>query len=244
MTEFNNYTKILLLALQNNPKFQDVVDKKQAILDSVYSFHNMSPESTLFIGFNPAILSTRNQIFVTAIDEDIKTFLNEKKVKFQYIDWKTLKNYNKKFDSVVAFDEFFTFAETDVEQQKLIEIICDVAAQVVISTIKDYKNQDFKDREFSIPALIRNSKDNKIFLEFHDWNIKDRACWTTTCFEINNPVGEFKQHGPFNRRTMYFKQLAKFSHDAGSTHFQVHKNLMYKSPIKKNYEHVISIIFE
>ena len=95
MTEFNNYTKILLLALQNNPKFQDVVDKKQAILDSVYSFHNMSPESTLFIGFNPAILSTRNQIFVTAIDEDIKTFLNEKKVKFQYIDWKTLKNYNK-----------------------------------------------------------------------------------------------------------------------------------------------------
>jgi hypothetical protein len=43
---------------------------------------------------------------------------------------------------------------------------------------------------------------------------------------------------------MYFKQLAKFSMDAGASDFIVHKNLMYKSVIRKNYEHVISIRFE
>ena len=51
-------------------------------------------------------------------------------------------------------------------------------------------------------------------------------------------------NGPYLRRALYFKQLAKFSHDAGAVGFNVHKNLMYKSLIKKNYEHVISIRFD
>jgi len=50
--------------------------------------------------------------------------------------------------------------------------------------------------------------------------------------------------GIYNRRTLFFKQLAKFTMDAGASNFLVHKNLMYKSLIKKNYEHVISIHFE
>ena len=37
--------------------------------------------------------------------------------------------------------------------------------------------------------------------------------------------------------------MAKFSIDAGANNFYVHKNLMYKSLIKKNYEHVITISF-
>jgi len=63
-------------------------------------------------------------------------------------------------------------------------------------------------------------------------------------YEIAHPDSQFASYGPFDRRTMYFKQLAKFSMDAGATYFQVHKNLMYKSLNKKNYEHVISITFE
>jgi hypothetical protein len=47
-----------------------------------------------------------------------------------------------------------------------------------------------------------------------------------------------------HRKTMYFKQMAKFCMDTGATDFLVHKNLMYKSLIKKNYEHVISVRFE
>jgi hypothetical protein len=55
---------------------------------------------------------------------------------------------------------------------------------------------------------------------------------------------EMQKHGPFQRRTMFFKQMAKYTKDAGAVDFMVHKNLMYKSLIKKNYEHVISIKFE
>ena len=49
--------------------------------------------------------------------------------------------------------------------------------------------------------------------------------------------------GRYNRRTLFFKQLAKISSDAGALNFVVHKNLMYKSLLKKNYEHVITIEF-
>ena len=242
MTEFANYTKILLSALLVNPKAQDVVTKKVEILNSIYDFHNIAPTRTLFVGFNPAILAVKNKISITAVDDEVLTYLNSKNVSFTYIDFAQLSNYQKKFDSVVALDEFFTFADTDQDQQTAIQTICDCANQVVISTVKDYKNQDFKDKEFSIPALIRNSGNNTIFLEFHDWSLKDRANWITKSYEINDAGTTV--HGPFTRRTMYFKQLAKFSTDAGAVHFQVHKNLMYKSLIKKNYEHVISIIFE
>jgi len=244
MTNFANYTQILLNALQNNPKSQDVVIKKQEILDSVYDFHNISPTSTLFVGFNPAILNTNNRIVLTECSDTVLAYLQSKSINFEYIEFDRLSQYRKAFDSVVAFDEFFTFGLTDTEQQDNIQTICEAAEQVVISTVRDYKNQDFKDKEFSTPALIRNSGENSIYMEFHDWSIKDRAAWITTVYEITNPKNTMQPHGPFDRRTMYFKQLAKFSMDAGATHFQVHKNLMYKSLIKKNYEHVISIIFE
>jgi hypothetical protein len=244
MTEFANYTKILLSALQSNPRPKDVIAKKIEILNSIYDFRNMSPISTLFVGFTPAIMAAAGNIFITAVDQDVLNYLTEQNVDFTYVDFAQLNSYNKKFDSVVALDEFFTFADSDLDQQQLIQLICSVSNQVVISTVKDYKNQDFKDKEFSIPALIRNSSENKIYLEFHDWSVKDRASWLTTTYEIDNPAAHSVTHGPYHRRTMYFKQLAKFSADAGATHFQVHKNLMYKSLIKKNYEHVISIIFE
>ena len=141
-------------------------------------------------------------------------------------------------------DEYFTFANSDQEQQDKIANICNLATVFAISTIRDYKNQDFKDREFSQPIMVRNGPDKKLFIENHDWDLKDRTLWNSVVYEINPATDNLKTYGMFNRRTMFFKQLAKFSIDAGAVNFLVHKNLMYKSLIKKNYEHVVSIQFE
>jgi hypothetical protein len=62
-------------------------------------------------------------------------------------------------------------------------------------------------------------------------------------YEITRASGNTIMYGVFERRTMFFKQLAKFSMDAGAVNFLVHRNLMYKSLLKKNYEHVVSIQF-
>jgi hypothetical protein len=242
---FAIYTDAVLAALKFNPRLNDVVARKQEILDGVYRVENLEPTSVLFVGFNPAILSCQaTNLAVTEISEEAQAWLTGRGVKFTYIDPKDLKQHQKAFECVIAMEEYFTFADSDQAQQTAIAQICSLATAFVISTIRDYKNQDFKDREFSQPAMVRNGADTKIFLEAHDWDLKDRTRWNTMVYEIDQPSDAFKSYGVFERRTMFFKQLAKFSIDAGAVNFLVHKNLMYKSLIKKNYEHVVSIQFE
>jgi len=239
---FKNYTTSILQAFKLHSKQTEIVKRKQEILANVAEFHNFTPNSVLYIGFSPAVFGeTAKKIYLTQIDDDTKNFLKSSGINFDYIDEKNLSSYYKSFDVVIALDEYFTFAASDTEQKNKVNEICSLAKEYVITTCKDYKNQEFKDKEFSIPALIRNNQTNAIYLEFHNGDIADRNVWNTTVYEINN--NQFAHYGPFARRAMFFKQLAKFSADAGAVGFSVHKNLMYKSLIKKNYEHVISIRF-
>jgi len=245
MTTFASYTDSILSAFKFNAHPQDVVKKKYEIVEGVFHFYNLVPTDVLFVGFNPAIMAaTSKNIYVTEISQDARALLSANGVKYTYIDYADLTKYTKRFEAVVALDEYFTFAKSDVDQQKQIGLFCSLARDFVISTLKDYKNQDYKDREYSQPVLVRNGSNKKTYLESHDWDLRDRAVWQTTVFDIDQSSDALESYGPFDRRTMYFKQLAKFSLDAGANNFQVHKNLMYKSLVKKNYEHVISITFD
>lgn len=240
---FESYTDSTLRAFRSHPKPADVVKRKQEILSGVSGYHNFTPDSVLYVGFNPAILAeTANTIAVTYISKQAQEFLHENGIKFTYIAPEKLSQYQRKFESVIALDEYFTFADSDQAQRDCVVEICQLATEYVITTCKDYKNQEFKDREFSIPALIRAGQSSTVYLEFHDHNLQDRNSWKTQVYEIAGT--QLTATGPFDRRAMFFKQLAKFSADAGAVGFSVHKNLMYKSLIKKNYEHVISIRFD
>lgn len=243
MTDFSRYTDAILSALNQTTKTQDVIAKKQGILDSIYEFHNFVPETVLFVGFNPAIVSCGQDAYVTAISKEAMSYLDDNNVRYTYIDENNLGQYRKSFDVVVAVDEYFTFADDDQGQIDVVNKICSLAKEFVITTLRDYKNQDFKDREFSIPAIVRNGSKSSVYTEFHDWTPTNRTTWVSKVYEVSNPDNNLSVYGPFNRHTMYFKQLAKFSMDAGASDFIVHKNLMYKSVIRKNYEHVISISF-
>lgn len=239
---YATYTNISVNALEFNPKSQDIIQKKQEILSAVATHYHSNPTSILFVGFSPMMLGlTYKQIFVTDITDNTKKYLDGSGVKYTYIQPNDLLQYKKQFNWVVASDEYFTFAETEDQQRLSIELLASLAKDLIVTTLRDYKNQDFKDREFSQPLAVHNQKDHKIFLEYHNYDFNDKNAWTTNVYEL---LGNTSQaYGPFSRRSMYFKQMAKFSIDAGAKNFYVHKNLMYKSLIKKNYEHVISISF-
>jgi len=242
---FTQYTNAIHSALIFNPKINEVVARKQEILDGVYRMENLEPTTVLFLGFNPAILScTAKTLAVTEISDAAQAYLKSRGIKFTYIDPANLSDYRKSFECVIAMDEYFTFAHSDQEQQDAIARICNLATAFVISTVRDYKNMDFKDREFSQPVVLRSGANTKLFIENHSWDMKDRTLFDTMVYEIAEPSSSLTTYGLFQRRTMFFKQLAKFSMDAGAVNFLVHKNLMYKSLIKKNYEHVVSIQFE
>ena len=240
--EFASYTESSVNALKFNPKSQEVVDRKQEILRSIGQHHNINPTSVLFYGFSPMMLGAGyKQLAVTQITEQTKKFLDTRGVKYTYVAEEDLGNYKKSFDWVVATDEYFTFANTEEEQLAKIQLASSLAKSLVVTTLRDYKNQDFRDREFSQPLAVHNHNDTKLFLEYHHHDYADKNAWTTTVYEMHE--ANALTYGPYARRSMFFKQMANFSISAGARQFYVHKNLMYKSLIKKNYEHVISISF-
>ena len=240
--DFANYTESSVNALKFNPKSQEVIDRKKEIVQSISTHHGANPTSILFYGFSPLMLaSTYKQISVTDISPEIKNYLDSTGIKYTYIENKDLANHKKQFNWVVATDEYFTFAGTEQEQMDKIQTVCGLAKNVVVTTLRDYKNQDFRDREFSQPLAVHAHNDTKVFLEYHKHNFNDKNAWDTTVYSMHGESATI--YGPYARRSMFFKQMAKFSIDAGAKEFYVHKNLMYKSLIKKNYEHVISISF-
>jgi hypothetical protein len=239
---YGTYTNISVNALDFNPKRLDIIAKKQEIVTSIAQHYKTNPVSILFVGFSSLILSTEyKQIFVTEISEETKDYLNRQNIKYTYIEPAKLVEYQKQFSWVVAGDEYFTFAKTEDQQRQSIELLASLAKDLIVTTLRDYKNQDFKDREFSQPLAVHNHNEHRIFLEYHNYDFNDKNAWTTTVYELQG--NSSKMYGPFDRRAMFFKQMAKFSLDAGAKNFLVHKNLMYKSLIRKNYEHVISISF-
>lgn len=236
------YTDISVSALSSNPRSNDVIDKKKEIITSIISHYNKTPQTVLFFGFSALIFGLTNQdIYLTAVTANTKNYLDEKKIKYTYIEKDDLHNHEKAFDWVIAGDEYFTFADQEEEQKNSVSVLGRLTKSLIVTTLKDYKNQDFKDREFSQPLAIRGDNKNILFVEYHDHDYTEKNAWKTSVYELETNNAKF--YGPFNRRSMYFKQMAKFSLDAGARQFFVHKNLMYKSLIKKNYEHVITISF-
>lgn len=244
MLDFVALSDVNALAFKNNNRSQDVVAKKQEILDNIAQYYNLAPSKILFVGFSGFVMAkSSKKIYITCISDDVKDYLTSQKVNFEYVPEIDLINHRKQFEVVVAVDEYLTYTDSDQIQKDLVGQICSLATDYVITTIRDYKNQDYKDREFSQPSVVRDSNTSTVFLESHSWSQKDRNSWLSTIYAIDQQKRTMQTYGEFARRTMYFKQLANFSMATGAQDFTVHKNLMYKGLIKKNYEHVITITF-
>jgi len=240
MTSFEQYSDILFDAFVNNARSMDLADKKKEILDRLFDYHKTDSDQVLFVGFSPAMLKlTHGKLFVTEVSTTVRDYFKSNGIDVVHITQDQIKN--KQFSTVIAVDEYLTFAESDQEQRDKVVFLSQITSDFIVTTLRDYKNQDFKDREFSIPTVVRRNDHKKIYFEHYEYDINDRNACQGTNYIIEPE--SLTITGPFARRSMYFKQLAKFSLDAGAQSFLVHKNLMHKSIIKKTYEHIITIKF-
>ena len=240
MTDFSKYNLAVFHAFESADQSQEIIEKKASIITDVCRTQQLVPTSILFVGVNPAIYAIKNCVIaVTGVDSKTAAELTKQVPGIQIVNDCT--QYHKKFDCVVAAEEYFTFAKTDQDQYDMVIALAAATKHVLITTLKDYKNLEYKEREFSIPAVIKTPGDHTLFFEYHNQDHENRGAWKSTVYRICGQ--DLLCYGPFARKTMFFKQLAKFSSDAGCKQFTVHKNLMYKSLIKKNYEHVISMKF-
>lgn len=239
-TAFEKYGDILFDAWMIDQRQVNHTDKNPHLLVDIFQYYQLMPRSILFVGFSPWMLTVKSaEIFVTEVGSEVTALLAVCDIEFTLVDLTELMP--KQFDVVVAVDEYFTFAETDQEQQEKVALLSSMAQECLVTTLRDYKNQVTKDREFSYPVAIKDGNSQKIFFEQYEYSPSDHNAIISTSYAIDQ--SGVAVIGPFDRRTMYFKQLAKWTIDAGAKKFLVHKELAYKNIIKKTYEHVITVRF-
>tara|TARA_S200000501_G_C20839086_1_gene750771 strand:- start:1458 stop:2165 length:708 start_codon:yes stop_codon:yes gene_type:complete len=146
-----------------------------------------------------------------------------------------------KYDYVIALDEWLCRAETEQQQIDKINIMPELATQGFYTSVKDYKNMSSRDRFFEENFELKSDAGNCIIIRKRDWSQQDRQAWTQKNYIIQND--DLTVIEPVQCRTMYFKQLAKFSSDAGAKDFQVDKKLMYKPLFSKSFEYIVYISF-
>jgi hypothetical protein len=148
-------------------------------------------------------------------------------------------NSGETFDYTFAADEHFTKSSTEAEQVMAIEALSKLTNIALYTTLKDYRNMHASQRFFQEPFEVKTPAGEAIIIRKRDWNKSDRQQWTNREWIIQND--ELIICAPVECRTMYFKQLAKFSSDAGAKNFQVEKKQMYKPLFSKSFEYIICI---
>ena len=146
-----------------------------------------------------------------------------------------------RYDYVIALDEWLCRAGTEQQQIDKINIMPQLATQGFYTSVKDYKNMSSRDRFFEENFELKSDAGNCIIIRKREWNQNDRQAWTQKNYIIQND--DLTVIEPVPCRTMYFKQLAKFSTDAGAKDFQVDKKLMYKPLFSKSFEYIVYISF-
>ncbi len=239
--QFSDVSQAALAAFLSYQRKDDLVSKKYDLLQSVLSGHYISDATILFLGFDPWLLGDweMNHVTVGMITDDVAEFLTDQGLNYTRIYDDELTD-TIPFDIVITQDELLTYAIGET-QRDAVTLLSELANEVFVTTLRDYKNLAPHNRDFSQPTVIKNDEGFSTFLEFHNYEYKVKNQWVSFIYENGTNINTY---GPFNRQPMFFKQLAKFAYDAGATNFMVHRDLMFKSLLKKNYEHLISVSFK
>jgi hypothetical protein len=148
----------------------------------------------------------------------------------------------QKYHTVLATDEFFTYANSAEQQQRNIESVVACTQQRLIITVRDFKNSHR--HELCNHQVINHNQHTWIINETAKPSTEDRQAWSHDAYVVSHqaPNPASVEHiGSVQRRAVYFKQLAKFCFDAGCSSFRVLPNQLFKPIFKSHVEHVVVV---
>lgn len=210
---------------------ENAVRTKVSVLEKVLEGLGFSPDSIYMCSYTPIAdeLANRYDVYMPA-DQITKT--KNKKIK--------TADENSKYDCVLALDEFLTYCTSEQEQKDRLAELSKMCDGWLITTLVDYKNlAPYKKNQVEV---IHDYKSDAIFLEQNTPISSDKQAWNSYFYSITDH-SNLDAVGPVPRRTMYFKQLAKYSSDLGSTNYIIQKNTLYRGFGRKHWEHIITIRF-
>ena len=234
----------------NVTKTLEVAETKTSIISKVLNGDKKESMKVLSIGCNLVAMGLSKQghdvTVVNATDSCVDSMNNVFKLPMK-LDTDpdgavNLMVQENKFDLVLALDQTLTFFDTEDEQKQFISILSKLTKGKLITSLVDYKNQTSQSRMADLPLTVSINNKQNMFINHRTWDPTDRQRFTNhwLWIEEDSLAGNSKTV----RRTMYFKQLAKFTSDNGGKNFSIHKNLFYKPLLSKAFEHVISIDYE
>lgn len=145
----------------------------------------------------------------------------------------------KQYDTVLALDEYFTyFSSEDNQRDEIMNVASLVSSNgIMISSVRDYRNNPVHKRHMGDTSYININNANYVLVEINTPNAQQNQQWSQINFVIQDGEGA-TAYEIGDRRTLYFKQLAKYCKDAGSKQFGVIKETFWKAPWKRTTEHI------
>jgi hypothetical protein len=220
-------------------KWNEQAVAKHDILYKVLENLAAKPRRILFTAFNPVVLCFEPEYDCTVLSSQ------------QLGDsWKSKSTYLQgtsgladKYDVIFALDEYLTYANTEQDQRDALATLKSLLnpSGHVITTCQDYKNSAPHKRH-QIECSTHNNQNDYVVVDQNIWDKNTKQNWVNYIYMIENH-SDLTVLGPTDRRTMYFKQLAKYSSDLQGYDYVIQKNLLYRGFFKRYYEHIISVRF-
>lgn len=145
----------------------------------------------------------------------------------------------KKYDTLLAFDEVFTHYKDEQSQKIGITKNTGLMASngIMLASLRDYRNNNFHRRPLGDTVINDINGESFITVEVNNLDQIDKQVWQQQLYVIQNG-SEYYNLNCGLRRTLYFKQLAKYCADAGSKDFGVFKELFWRGMWRRVPEHI------
>jgi len=204
---------------------------KASIVEKVLADIGFRPTTVFFAAYNPV---------AELLTDQFEVYLPSEQMHYTTNDDIMIAPDGMKFDCVIALDEFLTYQSDEAAQKAALEKLADVCNGWLITTLMDYKNlAPYKKNQVEV---LHDYKSDAILLEQNSADPSDKQRWSSYFYAVTDHK-TLDTYGPVSRRTMYFKQLAKYASDLGSTNYIVQKNTLYRGFGRKHWEHIITIRF-
>jgi hypothetical protein len=145
----------------------------------------------------------------------------------------------KQYDTILALDEYFTYFSTEEDQRNEIFSKASLMSPggIMLTSIRDYRNNPVHKRFLGDTSYININDSHHVVVEINTPNSQQNQTWHQINFIIKDGESAVA-YEIGDRRTLYFKQLAKYCKDAGSNQFGVIKENFWKAPWRRTTEHI------
>lgn len=145
----------------------------------------------------------------------------------------------KKYDTIIAFDEVMCRYRSEQAQKQSITSLMNFLSPngLALVSLRDYRNGHFHRRPLGDTVLNDIDGEEFITVEVNQHDAQDKQSWNQKMYLIKNHM-DFSVIHCGDRRTLYFKQMAKYCSDAGFKNFGVFKDIFWRGTWRRTPEHI------